>query len=356
MRPQYEDVEVVSRSELVVVAHLKPGSIQLVDHGNWWENHATLVITDTLKGTAGAAEIPILIHYGLDPLFEGKVATAHQTINLAGRYPTGSVQIIDSGNSACCGPPLLADATRDNVWMLRRLGGDLGREPATSGPLGILDPEDVRVLADKDYLALYLATDPEAAVRAYAKTHVTDTAAARYLDHVDVQHILAITDATTRVDKLIPYFVRNFYWGLHDEVGEGIVAAGADAAGPRLVTLLAAAKGGMRETIISMLGRLHYRGAVDPLVQILAEHDAFWAKQQLAGDWWNDKVDSPLTIERRQRYGDVYSAVTALGQIGDKRARPAIEQTLKRWEAIKFANPQIVEACRDALAGKPATN
>jgi hypothetical protein len=45
----------------------------------------------------------------------------------------------------------------------------------------------------------------------------------------------------------------------------------------------------------------------------------------------------------------VDSAVEALAEIGDPRAREAVELTRRRWVAINFENPQIVEACNDAL-------
>jgi hypothetical protein len=346
LRASYEDADVVARSELVVVAHLKPGSIQLVDHvagpsqGASWENHATLVITSTLKGKAAASEIPITIAYGLDPLVEGKLKTAHIMVNQPGTYPPGSVQIVDTGNSACCGPPLVADATTDNVWLLRK----------QNGPLGIADPEDLRPLADKDYLSLYLASDPEKAVRLYAQTHTSNAGALRYVDHADIQHILAGTNPGEKVDKLLPYFLRRVSWGLKDEAGDGIVAQGADVAGPRLLTVFAKSSHGIRESIIDMWGRLGWRGAVDPLVSLLDDDNKFFGGEKLTKDWWNENIDSAQTEERRARYGETYEAVNALGKIKDKRARDALVATRALWTKLAFDNPQIVEGCTDALA------
>ena len=45
----------------------------------------------------------------------------------------------------------------------------------------------------------------------------------------------------------------------------------------------------------------------------------------------------------------VFDGVIALGRIGDPRAKEAIEMSRRRWQAIAFENPQIVEACDRAL-------
>src|SRR4051812_30271718 len=152
LRSTHEDATVVERSELIVVAHLKPGSIQKVDHdkqpgeGRSWEHHATLVITTVLKGTCDKKEIPVILHYGLTP------------VERAGDQ--GVVEIFDTGSSAAGGGSLVKDAGRDNLWFLRKRGGTFGREPGTSD-FGVVDPEDVQPLNLKPYVLCYLGRDPE---------------------------------------------------------------------------------------------------------------------------------------------------------------------------------------------------
>jgi hypothetical protein len=90
-----EDATVVERSELIVVAHLKKGSILKVSHekspvaGASWEHHAVLVITTVLKGKCDKQEIPLIIHYGLLPLVRGESKDS----------PKNVVQILDDGGS-----------------------------------------------------------------------------------------------------------------------------------------------------------------------------------------------------------------------------------------------------------------
>lgn len=78
-RASYEDAVVIERSELIVVGHLKEGSIQYIPHdkaptaGASWEHHATLVISEVMKGTSHDKEISIVIHYGLTPVVGGHI-------------------------------------------------------------------------------------------------------------------------------------------------------------------------------------------------------------------------------------------------------------------------------------------
>lgn len=142
-RPKFEDATVVARSELIVVGHLKPDAIRHIPHkkkpgeGASWENHAVLVITQVLKGKCDQAEIPIIIHYGLEPIS-----------NRAG-LPRGVVEIHDTGNSSMQFGSLVKDVAADNLWFLRKRSGTFGREPGT-GNYGIVDPADLQPLEWKN--------------------------------------------------------------------------------------------------------------------------------------------------------------------------------------------------------------
>src|SRR5262249_890460 len=151
-----------------------------------------------------------------------------------GTFAAGSVQIMDTGNSLKSFKPLVPDASNDNLWLLRKRSGLYGEKSGTV--FGIVDPEDLRPLADKDYLALYRAADPERGTRRFAATH-KDSRGERYLAHREVQRIGAIKDANERADKLMPWLVRGVSWGDHDEVADALVTTGV--AGGRLLKLFA---------------------------------------------------------------------------------------------------------------------
>ena len=94
---------------------------------------------------------------------------------------------------------------------------------------------------------------------------------------------------------------------------------------------------------------MYYTNVAPMLIELLKDHDQFWAKQKLTADWWNTDVGSKLTEERRANYGEIYYSVAALRTFHFLRAKEAIELTKKRWEAIHFDNPQIIEECDAAL-------
>lgn len=166
LRRQHEDAPVVERSELIVIAHLDKDSIKYVRHektgegGRSWEHHATLVVTEVLKGTLKETQIPIVINYGLDPRVGGRWLNSDNPDTNAPdpAIPKDRVEIYDTGNSAMSFSPVLADAQKDNLWFLRHLGGELGRDVG-EGSLGIADPEDVAPLQLKDYFKALLSKD-----------------------------------------------------------------------------------------------------------------------------------------------------------------------------------------------------
>src|SRR5207249_3050792 len=146
------------------------------------------------------------------------------------------------------------------------------------------------------------------------------------------------------------YFLRGQSWSLRPEAQQGLVACGEVAGDLLLEVFRDPEQRKLRERIIQIWGEMEYRGGVDVLIELLREHDRFWEEQRLEPGWWNRDVGSALTERRRDVYGEVYSSVIALGQIGDARAIEVIEKTRRRWRAINFENPQIVEACDRALA------
>ena len=293
-----------------------------------------------------------MIHYGLTPVVGGYFKCESCSINLPGSrkdYPKRIVEIVDTGSSARGRPPLVRDARKDNLWFLRRRSGTFGRKPGT-GKYGIVDPEDLQALEWNDYFLCYLADDPETAVRNYAAKH-SDSAhrAQRYLDHLAVQRLLKIEDPNERFEKLLPYYVKRVTYGMKSEAREGIISCGRTA-GEKLVPLFKDPKHKhLRPDIITIWGKIRYKEIVPLLADLLRKHDEFWAKQNLEKGWWNKKVGSDLTRQRRKIYTEVYRAVCTLRVFQDPRAKEALELTSRRWKSIKFENPQIAEECEAAL-------
>jgi hypothetical protein len=344
-RPTYEDATVVERSELIVVAHLKAGSIQHVPHkrppgdGASWEHHAILVVTEVLKGKCDKTEIPIVIHYGLTPMAgDGSKGS-----------PKDIIEIHDTGNSHAGAGSLVKDAAKDNLWFLRKRSGYFGREPGTEN-FGIVDPEDLQPLRWKAYFLLYLSEDPGTAVRDFVQKNPAEGQRGKnYLDHLEVRRILKMEDPSKRFDSLLPFYLRRTTWNMKAEAREGIVSCGQPA-GARLKDLFADAKHkNFRYDIIRMWRDMGYRESTPLLIDLLKQHDRFWAEQRLQKGWWNDFSNPEQTDRRRDIYGEVYAGVYALRSFRDPRAKEVLELTRKRWSAINFDNPQIVEECDAAL-------
>ncbi|MDX9971739.1 MAG: hypothetical protein RBU21_01985 [FCB group bacterium] len=358
MRVSYDDATVVDRSELIVVGHIKKGSVRDVAHavppggGKSWHHTAVLCIAETIKGKTEKTEIPIIIHYGLDPRvggYELRDGARHNRGGSRPGYPKELIEILDTGNSAFSGQPLVPDAAKDNLWFLRRREGTFG-ETRSNGPLGIVDPEDLQPLELKPYFACYLDKDPESTVARYAAAHPEVAKRAQaYLDHCEVQRILKIEDAEARARRLLPYFLKDYRWDGVPEALKGLEACG-DPAGAVLMTVFDAEEyRSSRVPIIRIWESIRYKEAVPVLVKLLKEHDQFWAGQRLEAGWWNDDSDPELMRRRQEVSGETYYAVAALRHLGNPSAREAIELTLNRWRGIVVDTPQIVEECERAL-------
>ena len=103
--------------------------------------------------------------------------------------------------------------------------------------------------------------------------------------------------------------------------------ASGDVAGSELLRVFRESKQRrLRGDIILIWGDMKYRGCLDELIALLQEHDRFWGAQDLEPGWWGRDVGSERTEERRDKYGEVYHAVSTLGRIGDvqraRRSRP----------------------------------
>ena len=133
------------------------------------------------------------------------------------------------------------------------------------------------------------------------------------------------------------------------EARDGIVAC-KEVAGEKLKDIFSDPKHKrMRYEIFRMWRDMGYREVAPLLIDLLKQHDRFWATQRLEKGWWSDHSNPELTGLRQDIYGEVYAGVFTLRAFRDPKAKEVIEMTRKRWAAINFDNKQIVEECDGAL-------
>ena len=354
-----EDQDVVRRAEAIVVGHVDEHSIEYIPHaageneGRSWEHHARLVVSEVLKGALAPGSTPIVIHYGIDVLVDGRFerdGNFTDVNSFRDKAAKGIVELVPSLHDVGGGGPLLGeDMRQDHLWFLRHAPEGYLRGKANRELTGILDEQDVQPLALRGYFAAYLAVDPEPKVREWLRDHpAAAPGALRFIEHCEVQRILREPDPARRVERLLPYFRAGGFWGLRDEVWEAIEACG-DAAGPYLIALMTSSEYPDRQrrwVVIEMLGRIRYARAYDAIANLVAAHDASfanWMKQP----WWSDAARQEQAC--REIGSEMCSGITALGQLGDARAVPLLRQVRDRWSGAPGWGASIREVCRDAL-------
>lgn len=358
LRTPYEDAVIVERSELIVVARLNPQTIRCVQEkgptrGAPREFHATLLVSQVIKGKLEEKETPIIIHYGLTPVVGGYIKTGNMMINLRrGRkdYPAHIVEILDTGSSAGSDEPLVKDAAKDNLWFLRKSRSRISGQPKADF-YSIRDPEEVQPVALKAYFEAYLADDPEKAVAEHlAKTPQVKARVRRYLDHLEVQRILKIADPLARATKLLPFYLKRARWGMTLEVRKGMIQCGKVAGGLLRPAFEDRKHPRMRRDVILVWREMGYKACEPLLIELLKENEKYWVSLDLKGRKWNADSDSDRGRRSSGVYRETYYSVHALGKIGTGRAREAILLARQRWIRPNFDSKQIVEECDKALA------
>ncbi len=344
IRPEYEDAFVIARSELVVIGHLKEGSIRPSPHlqkekdavSN--EHEGVLMITSVIKGGLGAVEIPIILHYGLTPVERER--------DHGGNRKVRGIEIWDTGNSAVSFAPFIKDAREDHLWFLRRRGGINGRE-AGAEHFGVVDPEDIRDSSLKDYFLAYFSEDPEDKLKKLtADSPDLAKRAKRYLA-IDLDTALTYPDPVAQTEGLLLYLTRMHRRRGNEQFKEDLSRASENIAklfeDPNIVEL--------RGDIINVWATIRYEPAVEVLIGLLAKLDLYWASQTLQ----DDKVEKYAQLSKKQQraYAEMTHALSALRRIQDPRARPAIMETRKRWSTFGGLGVRVLEECDAALEKLP---
>ena len=176
------DADLVDRAELIVVGHLEADSIQYIHRQSglehFWEHHATLLVSEVIKGQCSSNNVPIIIPSGFVPIVGGYVNHEnHGGFMMDIRrgntnYPTNLLQIVRDGDSVAINePPAVEDGSKNNIWFLRRGHSILEETSITTSSLGGMVCYEIQPLNMEEYFKLYLGPHRENALRTYAAKH-----------------------------------------------------------------------------------------------------------------------------------------------------------------------------------------
>jgi hypothetical protein len=162
---KYTDAQIVERAELIVVAHIKDGSlarvIHIADGARSYEHRATLVITGVIKGGIQTREMPIIIHYGLLPVparFDNMLDRFVEMSRIPPYDAQEAIKIYEDNPSEGFFRPS-DDVRKDQIWLLRvhrTAGMRDDADVATTDLPGVWDPEDIQKSGKEQDLRKYL--------------------------------------------------------------------------------------------------------------------------------------------------------------------------------------------------------
>jgi len=159
LRQHFSDKEVVSRSDVILEAHIREGSVEFVPKKDspaaLWEHHLVLIPSKVFKGTEFTNPIPVVISMGLLPVVGGYSSNYLGSVfdfRTTG-YPKDIVQIFDTGTSAKPPRPITGDIRTNHIWLLRRDPIQTGIQSSKRTNLfEIFDPEDIRPIEQETRL------------------------------------------------------------------------------------------------------------------------------------------------------------------------------------------------------------
>jgi hypothetical protein len=359
----YSDTDVVQRSDLIIIAHVKEGSIVYVPHtmhdgGMIWEHHATLLVTEVIKGAWHDKELPIIIYYGLGPVVwngENDPSSPHPfSESGVEKYlgPTSIIYIEDSGGRS---GRVSGDIRKDQIWFLRprtdkspRFEGD---QPADA--LGIEDPQDIQPLELKPYFRAFLTGHLEEKLKEYAVGASPLAIRSKvHLDHLKMEEILKEPNLTKRTEALLPFFL------ITDEGKEGPTQSEArfklqscgQTGAARLVQIFKDPKyEAMQSEIMLVWSNSDYNDAVPILINFLQTENRYWAHQTLAER--RDLRDDVTTTAQVRSRNRMSSALFCLKMLGDPRSKLILEETKEFWKKLfpESDGANMTRECDEAL-------
>ena len=353
LRMHYEDAAVMVRSEAIVVGRLDKDSIKYVPHenpvgGTSWEYHATLLVSETLKGPPQDKHLDIVINYGLDPLVGGVPVRPNGDPNpppAPAGFPRDRIDIVDTGGKSEDGWAVLENAQKDNLWFLRHLGGELGREPG-KGPWGIVDPEDVQPLKFKDYFKALLSADAEKKIDGLL-AGPDEAVCLRMLRYLSARHR---ADDTRRITALLTAPKAK----LQTAAAEALAEVGDLSAVATFREALQSPNAGVRLAACNFLCRFRDRPSLGTISKLLPQFDSLQQASLIANlprmesravvDLLLDRLDEHLDSNPTPMwaYNASVEAAKALKTLTGIEFPLGTAQARQRWNNLKALPDEVL--------------
>ncbi len=348
----YEDAVVVDRSEAIIVGRLERDSIKYVPYDNnlngtsGWKYHATLVVSETLKGSLKDKQVAIIINYGLDPLVGGVSLRPDNRTHprpASSSVPPDRIDIMDTGGNV--GGLVLANVQNENLWFLRHLGGDLGRVQGKGG-WGILDPEDVQPLKLKDYFESLLSNDKEKKIDRLL-TGPDEAICLRTLRYLSARH--RPSDAE-RITKLFATGNEK----VQTAAAESLAEVADISAIPTFRELLKNPHSGVRLAACNFLCRFHDVQSIVTIGKLLPEFDPMQRARLIANlprmesreviDLLLDQLDENLDpkLSPMSVYYASSQAAKALRDLTGIEFPLDAAQARRRWDEFKALHDEVL--------------
>ncbi len=320
--PSPSDDKLVELSDCIVIGHAKNDSIQ----------QPLLVISEILKGTPSAREIPIIV-----PSWMALEKGSDWTALTRDANPDPGIVIAELGSMP---HPICGNILHDQIWFLRT--DPKGYSDEKDGHvLRIWDPADVQPVDLKEYFGSFLTPHPEDTLKRLANGN--SNAALRsqtFLNHSDIQEILKEPNVETRANLLLKYYLFTDDKKRPPDQGEAALQLWESCGQTGAALLLPYFKDpkykAMQSDIMGLWANAQYHGGIPLLVEMLEKETRFWQNQTPdQRDLWVDvrPGHSPTNEQNFSRLR-IEMILFVFRQVPDPRAKAEIEKVSPIWKQM----------------------
>jgi hypothetical protein len=337
------DPDLVQHSDLIVVARVKPGSIVfipvVVDGGTIWKHTAVLIVGQVIKGKCDIPLLPVIFHYGMDPLVIGENGR-FQGVSKGISNPNSQIVMGYQGGVYGTVP---GDLRKDHIWFLsyHRTPGYLNDSPKDPNILGVSEPDELQPVELKPYFEALLTPHPEDVLKQYASDNSSLAFRSKtYLNHLAIEQILKEPDVQKRADLLLPYFLFTDDKQRPPDQAEAAMqlweSCGQTGSALLLPIFNDPKYRAMQTDITTLWSNAQYHGGIPLLVDMLDKETQFWQSEtpEQRDLWVNIRADHSPTKEQIASELRIEMVLIFFRQVSDPRAKAEITKLSPIWKQM----------------------